>query len=82
MVRLNRTLLSVELFGFWYFLAKGPEPIAGQISFLIASVAAAWSVYNGLKWHFTKRDGEGAAWAAIGALVFLGLTARWLVQAG
>lgn len=80
MVKLNRTLLAVELFCFWYFLSTGPEPVPGLVSFLVASIAAAWSVFNGVKWHFAKRDGEGLAWAAIGALVFVGLTARWLVE--
>ncbi len=80
MVALNRALIGIELFCFWYFLSAGPEPVVGQATFIAASVAAAWSVYNGVKWHFAKRDGEGLAWAIIGALVFLGLTARWLVE--
>ena len=80
MVSFNRAMLTVELFGFWYFLSAGPDSMLGRASFIVASVAAAWSVYNGVKWHFAKRDGEGIAWAVIGAMVFLGLTARWLVQ--
>lgn len=81
MVSFNRVLISIELFGFWLFMSVGPEPVAGQISFVAAGVAAAWSVYNGIKWHFAHRDGEGAAWCVIGVMVFLGLTARWLVHA-
>ena len=80
MLLFNRALIAVQLFCFWYFLGEGPAPVLGQASFIVASVAAAWSVYNGIKWHFAKRDGEGLAWAVIGALVFLGLTGRWLVQ--
>ena len=36
-------------------------------------------MYNGIKWHFAKKDGEGLAWTVIGAMVFAGLSARWLV---
>ncbi len=82
MVQFNRFLLSIELFCYWYFLAQGPVPIAGRVMHVIGSVAAAWSIYNGLKWHFKAKDGEGLAWAVIGGLVFLGLSARWLVAAG
>lgn len=82
MVSLNRALIGVELFGYWYFLSVGPGPVLGRASFIVASVAAAFSVYNGVKWHFIKRDGEGMAWAVLGSLVFLGLTARWLVHVG
>ena len=87
MVAFNRAMISVQLAGFWTFLSLGPgsrqDPSGqamGMVSFVVASVAAAWSIYNGVKWHFAKRDGEGLAWAVIGTLVFLGLTARWLVQ--
>ena len=80
MIWLNRSLIAVELFCFWYFLSTGPAPLSGQVTFLVSSAAAAWSIYNGIKWHFAKRDGEGLAWAAIGVLVFLGLTARWLIK--
>lgn len=82
MVQFNRFLLTIELFCYWYFLAQGPEPLAGKLAHIGGSVAAAWSIYNGLKWHFKTRDGEGLAWAAIGGLVFIGLSARWLVAAG
>ncbi len=61
MVPLNRALIGIELFCFWYFLSAGPEPVVGQATFIAASVAAAWSIYNGFKWHFAKRDGEGLA---------------------
>ncbi len=81
MVSFNRLMLIVELFCYWFFLSSGPEPIAGKVSHIIGSIAAAWSVYNGIKWHFRTRDGEGMAWAVIGAMVFLGLTGRWLVAA-
>ena len=81
MVQFNRILLSIELFCYWWFLAQGPV-MAGKLAHVIGSVAAAWSIYNGVKWHFKIKDGEGLAWAAIGGLVFLGLTARWLVAAG
>ena len=80
MVVLNRLLLAAELFCYWAFLSLGFEPTAGKVAHVIGSVACAWSIYNGVKWHFEKRDGEGFAWAVIGALVFLGLTARWLVE--
>ncbi len=80
MVEFNRILLFVELFCFWYFLGNGPEPVLGQVTFLVASLGGAWSIYNGIKWHFAKPDGEGLAWSVIGTLVFVGLTARWLVE--
>ena len=80
MVQFNRALIFVELFCFWYFLDAGPEPLLGQMTFIAAALGGAWSVYNGVKWHFDRRDGEGLAWAVIGAMVFLGLTARWLVE--
>jgi len=81
MVKFNRGMLSAQLFCYWYFLANGPESVDGMASHIIGSVAAAWSVYDGIKWHYKTRDGEGLAWAVIGTLVFLGLTARWLVSA-
>lgn len=80
MVNLNRALIGIELFCFWYFLSAGPRAVLGQVTFVGASVAGVFSIYNGTKWHFAKHDGEGLAWAVIGLLVFLGLTARWLVQ--
>ena len=79
MVNFNRLMLAVELFCYWLFLSSGFEPIEGKIAHIIGSVACAWSVYNGIKWHYDKRDGEGLAWAVIGAMVFVGLSARWLV---
>jgi len=85
MVAFNRSLLSVELFCFWWFLASdvklpmGPDPTIELVAFLVGSLAAGWSVYNGIKWHFSQKDGEGLAWACIGCMVFLGLTARLLV---
>jgi len=80
MVALNRALIGIELFCFWYFLIAGSGPVLGQVTFVGASVAGAFSIYNGIKWHFAKHDGEGLAWAVIGLLVFLGLTSRWLVE--
>ena len=80
MIPLNRALIGVELFCYWYFLSTGFSPLLGQASFVLASVSATWSIYNGIKWHFAKRDGEGLAWAVLGGIVFLGLTARWLVE--
>ncbi len=85
MVAFNRAMLPVELFCFWWFLASdvklpmGPDPTFELATFLVGSLAAGWSVYNGIKWHFIQKDGEGLAWACIGCLVFLGLTARVLV---
>ncbi len=79
MVQINRLLLAIALFCYWYFLSSGFEPIAGKITHIIGTVAAAWSVYNGTKWQFRMKDGEGLAWAIIGAMIFLGFTARWLV---
>jgi len=82
MVSFNRLMLSVELFCYWYFLSEGPSTIAGKGAHVLGSVAAAWSIYNGIKWHFHTRDGEGMAWAVIGGLVFTGLSVRWLIEAG
>lgn len=81
MVSFNRLLLSVELFCYWYFLAQGPVTILGKAAHILGSIAAAWSIYNGCKWHFNKKDGEGLAWVVIGGLVFAGLSVRWLIEA-
>jgi hypothetical protein len=75
-------MLMLQLFCYWYFLANGPGSSAGMATHVGGSVLAAWSIYNGVKWHFKVKDGEGLAWAIIGGLVFLGLTARWLVAVG
>ncbi len=79
MVALNRALLAVQLFCYWWFLSSGFEPAGGKVAHAVGSVACAWSMYNGIKWHFAKKDGEGLAWTVIGAMVFAGLSARWLV---
>ena len=70
----------MELLCYLYFLGTGFRSLSGQASFFFASVFAVWSIYNGIKWHFAKRDGEGLAWAVVGGIVFLGLTARGLVE--
>lgn len=79
MVNFNRGMLAVELFCYWLFLASGSEPVEGKITHIVGTVACAFSIYNGIKWHYKMKDGEGLAWAAIGALVFIGFSARWLV---
>jgi len=79
MLTFNRLLIAAELFCYWLFLSTGFESIEGKIAHMIGSVACAWSVYNGIKWHYNKKDGEGLAWAVIGSMVFIGLSARWLV---
>ncbi len=79
MLQLNRFLLAVELFCYWWFLSSGFEPVFGKIAHSIGTVACAWSIYNGIKWHYKNQDGEGLAWAVIGSLVFAGFSARWLV---
>ncbi len=79
MIKFNRLMIAVELFCYWLFLAKGIEPIEGKFAHMIGSVACAWSVYNGIKWHYSKKDGEGLSWEVIGSMVFIGLSARWLV---
>ena len=80
MIPLNRALIGVELLCYQYFFAQGFRSHSGELSFLLANVFAVWSIYNGIKWHFAKRDGEGLAWAVVGGIVFLGLTARGLVE--
>jgi hypothetical protein len=72
-------MLAVELFCYWLFLSSGFEPVEGKIAHFVGTVACAYSVYNGIKWHYKMKDGEGLAWAAIGTLVFIGFSARWLV---
>ncbi len=79
MVQLNRFMLAVELFCYWLFLSAGFEPVMGKIAHFIGTVACAWSVYNGIKWHYKIKDGEGLAWTVIGSMVFAGFSARWLV---
>jgi len=79
MVNANRVMLAVELFCYWLFLTTGFEPVEGKIAHVVGTVACAWSVYNGIKWHYKMKDGEGLSWAVIGGLVFAGFTARWLV---
>lgn len=79
MVKLNRFLLSVELFSYWLFLYAGIEPVYGKIASFAGTYTCAWSIYNGIKWHYKTKDGEGLAWAVIGILVFAGFSVRWLV---
>ena len=79
MVHFNRGILAVELFCYWLFLASGFEAVEGKITHIVGTAACAWSIYNGIKWHYKMKDGEGFAWAAIGTLVFIGFSARWLV---
>ncbi len=79
MLKLNRTMLSVELFCYWWFLATGFEPLLGKLAHFIGTFACVWSIYNGIMWHYKNKDGEGLAWAVIGGLVFAGFSARWLI---
>ena len=79
MVNFNRGMLAVELFCYWLFLSSGFEPVEGKIAHFVGTVACAYSVYNGIKWHYKMKDGEGLSWATIGGLVFVGFSARWLV---
>jgi len=76
---LNRIMLSLELFCYWYFLSAGFGSIGGKITFFIGSFLSAWSIYNGIKWHYSAKDGEGLSWAVIGILTFAGLSVRWLI---
>ena len=79
MVNFNRGMLAVELFCYWWFLGSGFPPGPAIIAHFVGTVACAWSVYNGIKWHYKMKDGEGLAWAVIGGLVFAGFSVRWLV---
>jgi hypothetical protein len=79
MVNFNRSMLAVELFCYWYFLSTGFQPVLGIASHVLGTVACAWSMYNGIKWHYKVKDGEGLAWAVIGGMVFVGFSARWLI---
>lgn len=79
MVQFNRSLLAVVLFCYWYFLSAGFQPVLGIVSHFVGTIACVWSLYNGIKWHYKMKDGEGLAWAVIGGLVFVGFSARWLI---
>jgi len=79
MVSLNRSLMAIALFCYWWFLSSGFEPVMGKVTHFVGTVACAMCIYNGIIWHFRNRDGEGLAWAVIGGLVFAGFSARWLV---
>ena len=79
MLKLNRFMLALHLFCYWWFLASGFEPAHGKIAHFAGTFACAWSIYNGIMRHYQSKDGEGIAWAVIGSLVFVGFSARWLV---
>lgn len=79
MLQLNRFMIAVELFCYWWFLASGFEPVLGKLAHFLGTFVCAWSIYNGLMRHHQNKDGEGLAWAVIGGLVFIGFSARWLV---
>lgn len=76
-------MLAVELFCYWYFISGSFKPVLGIvlgiISHFVGTIACVWSVYNGIKWHYKMKDGEGLAWAVIGGMVFVGFSARWLI---
>jgi hypothetical protein len=61
------------------FLSTGFGPIEGKIAHFVGTVACAMSIYNGMKWHFKVKDGEGLSWVIIGGLIFVGFSARWLI---
>ena len=79
MVTVYRILIGVQLFCYWLFLAKGFVGI-GKLAHVLGTVACVWSIYSGIIRHYKLKDGEGLAWAIIGALVFVGFSARWLVS--
>ena len=73
-------ILPLELFAYWYTVAAGFETIFGVLAFLIAAVLCVLSIRKGCRSYVSDGEGEGLALAVVGILIFVGLTARWLVS--
>jgi len=80
MAILLRILLFIEVFCYWLFIAAGFQSVTGRIAFFTSSTASVVSIYYGMMWSYSRKNGEGLAWAVIGSLVFAGLTLKWLIS--